>query len=301
MEPRQPPHWLGDRIAAIMGKRPVDWRPGAGGYTPAERWVVRYDDGSTAFVKGATPLNPDVATWLRKELEIYRSIHAPFLAEFLGWHEEGDPGPILLLEDLSAGDWPPPWSPEKVERVRETLDAIHASPAPETICPLEDDRESFRGWAHVAEDPQPFLDLRICSATWLDRALPLLVQAEAAAVFAGEDLLHLDVRSDNICFLGERTLFVDWNWACVGNGRLDLVSWLPSLSLEGGPRPEQIVDDEPELGAVIAGFFAQRAPMPEIPTAPRVRAAQKAQLRVALPWVAGMLGLPPPAGGRPDV
>ena len=64
--------------------------------------------------------------------------------------------------------------------------------------------------------------------------------------------------------------------------------------MEGGPAPARIVDDEPELGAVISGFFAQRAPMPEIPTAPRVRRIQKAQLRVALPWAAKMLGLPPP-------
>jgi thiamine kinase-like enzyme len=39
---------------------------------------------------------------------------------------------------------------------------------------------------------------------------------------AGKDLLHIDLRSDNICFAGDRTLLIDWNLACHGNGLLDL-------------------------------------------------------------------------------
>ena len=281
-------------MSAVAGREPEAWRPVAGGYTPAERWVVRFEDGSTAFVKAGAAVNPDTARWLRDEYEIYRSLQAPFLSKLLGWGDDGDVGATLLLEDLSAGDWKPAWSSRRVDRVLETLEAIHGSAAPATVPTLESDRATFQGWPHVAEDPEPFRRLTGASRAWIERALPVLVEAEAAAVFGGDDLLHLDVRSDNICFLRERTVFVDWNWACTGNGRLDVVSWLPSLALEGGPQPEEIVDDEPELGAVIAGFFASRAVQPEIPTAPRVRTFQRAQLAVALPWAARMLGLPPP-------
>jgi hypothetical protein len=291
----EPPEDLRRRVASLAGREPVAWRHAAGGYTPAERWVVTFDGGSTAFVKAGAAVNPDTARWLRDEHEIYRTIDASFLPKLLGWDDDGDVGTILLLEDLSAGDWDPVWSPDRVGRVLETLEAIHRSPAPPTLGTLESDRATFQGWPDVANDPKPFLQLVGASDTWAERALPALVEAEAAAVFDGQDLMHLDVRSDNICFLGDRTVFVDWNWACIGNGRLDVVSWLPSLALEGGPRPDEVVDDEPELGAVIAGFFASRAVQPEIPTAPRVRAFQKAQLAVALPWAARMLGLPPPA------
>jgi hypothetical protein len=290
----KPPDDLRLRVSALAGREPAAWRPVAGGYTPAERWVVTYEDGSTAFVKAASAVNPDTARWLRDEYEIYRSLEATFLPKLLGWDDDGNVGPILLLEDLSAGNWGPGWSPDRVDRVLQTLEAIHRSPAPPAIRTLESDRAAFQGWPQVADDPEPFLRLVGASDAWAARALPVFAQAEAAAVFAGDDLLHLDVRSDNICFMGERTVFVDWNWACAGNGRLDVVSWLPSLALEGGPRPDEIVDDEPELGAVIAGFFASRAVQPEIPTAPRVRTIQKAQLAVALPWAARMLGLPPP-------
>ena len=52
---------------------------------------------------------------------------------------------------------------------------------------------------------------------------------------AGEAFLHLDVRSDNICIADGRAVLVDWNWASLGNPRVDLAFWLPSLSHEGGP------------------------------------------------------------------
>lgn len=294
MEHAKPPYDLRRRVSGLAGRDPTGWRPAAGGYTPAERWVVTYEDGSTAFVKAGTAANPDTARWLRDEYEIYRSLEAPFLPRLLGWDDDGEVGPVLLLEDLSAGDWEPAWSPDRVDRVLDTLEAIHRSPMPPAIRTLESDRPAFQGWPEVADDPEPFLRLVGASDAWAERALPVFAEAEAAADLAGDDLLHLDVRSDNICFQGERTVFVDWNWACAGNGRLDVVSWLPSLALEGGPRPDEIVDDEPELGAVIAGFFASRAVQSEIPTAPRVRTIQKAQLAVALPWAARMLGLPLP-------
>jgi len=289
------PDWLGERVEALAGRKVASWRHvEGGGFTPSERWVVGFDDGRSAFVKGGADVNADVAGWLRVEHLVYSHVEGPFMPRLLGWDDGGGHQAVLLLEDLSWADWQATWTQERIDRVLATLDAIHASAPPPGLPTLESDRDSFQGWSRVAEDPSGLVRLGLCSEAWLETALPVLVEAEAEAVLEGSDLLHLDVRSDNICFAGERTVFVDWNWACSGNGRLDVVSWLPSLALEGGPPPERIVDDEPELGAVISGFFALRAPMPEIPTAPRVRTIQKAQLRVALSWAAKMLGLPPP-------
>jgi hypothetical protein len=53
-------------------------------------------------------------------------------------------------------------------------------------------------------------------------------------------------------------------------------------------------DIEPELAALCAGFFACRAGLPEIPVAPRLRAVQRAQLEIALPWAARALALSRP-------
>jgi thiamine kinase-like enzyme len=53
-------------------------------------------------------------------------------------------------------------------------------------------------------------------------------------------LLHFDVRSDNVCFAGDRAVLVDWNWAAIGNPVMDVAARLPSLHAEGGPPPEEI-------------------------------------------------------------
>jgi hypothetical protein len=146
----------------------------------------------------------------------------------------------------------------------------------------------------VGRDPAPFLSLGLCSTGWLERAMPALLAAEAAAVLDGDDLLHVDARSDNVCLLPGRVVFVDWNVPARGNRAFDLAFLAPSLRLEGGPLPEEIAPDQGPLAAVAAGYFAARAGLPPVADAPRVRWIQLRQLRVALPWAARALGLAPP-------
>jgi Ser/Thr protein kinase RdoA (MazF antagonist) len=148
-------------------------------------------------------------------------------------------------------------------------------------------------WADVATNPTEFLRLRLCSEAWLKRALPSLAEAAAEAPLAGEDVLHLDVRSDNLCFRGAQAVLVDWNHVCLGNRKLDIAFWLPSLHSEGGPEPEMVVSLEAEWPAVVSGYFAARAGLPPIPQAPTVRGVQLRQLRAALPWAVRALGLQP--------
>ena len=106
--------------------------------------------------------------------------------------------------------------------------------------------------------------------------------------------MHCDVRSDNLCFVRDRVVLVDWNWVCRGNSIVDIAAWLPSLHLEGGPLPDTILPGHLHLAALISGYFAARAGLPVGQASARIRALQLAQLRVALPWVVRALGLPPP-------
>jgi hypothetical protein len=239
--PRLPSPGLPERIARLRGVRPpFRWESVHGGYTRAERWVVAFEDGSSVFVKAAT--DDATAGWLRQEHRIYSSLSGDFMPELLGW-EDGD-RPVLLLEDLSGGHWPPPWDREKVDAVLAMLARLRSSPAPPHLPALAENWKGLVSWPRVAEDPQPFLNLGLCSPEWLDRHLPALIAAEAAARLDGGDLLHLDVRSDNLCFHNGRVKLVDWNWACVGNGAIDIAGWLPSLCCEGGPAPETVLRGE---------------------------------------------------------
>ncbi len=284
-----PAQELVDRVSLLLGGRPVEWRSVHRGYSPAERWLVWFESGLSAFVKVGTSAN--TAQWLRAEHRMYSLLAAPFMPQLLAW-EDGET-PFLVLEDLSLGHWPPPWSPQLVARVLDTLAQVSASPVPEEVPELESYRSHrLVGWERVAEDPAPFLSLGLCSERWLAVALPMLLRAAGEADLSGASLLHFDVRSDNLCFLGDRTLLVDWNSACRGNPRVDVAAWLPSLCAEGGPEPWEIMPDEPELAALLAGYWAARAGLPPPQPGSRVRDVQLAQLRTALPWAARGLGLP---------
>lgn len=288
------------RVGAAAG-RPVaalETIP-TGGYSNALRRRVRFADGGAAFVKVA--VSDPTADWLRAEHRMYAALAgAPFLAEMQGFDDDGH-RPLIVLEDLSDADWPPPWDDARVRAVVDAWEAIGRTPAPPGLPHLETFRDEFCRWSQVAQDPAPFLEVGLCDAAWLERALPRLRDAEAALDLSGDRLLHLDLRSDNLCFRPDgRCVVVDWNWACVGNPWMDLGAWLPSLHAEGGPSPETLWESDAAapVAATLAGFFGAQAGLPPPDGAPRVREVQRRQLATALPWAARTLGLPEPVPAR---
>jgi Phosphotransferase enzyme family len=261
------------------------------GYTVAYHGIAELADGTTAFVKAAT--EPLTAGFIRDEQRVLGAVSGPFVPAVLAM-DDGDP-PLLVLEDLRAAHWPPPWDDATIAAVRETLAAVAAAPLPDVVPPVGVHRDRLvTGWGEIGSDPEPFLSLGVCSPAWLTYALPTLREASESAPIGGDSLLHLDVRSDNLCIAERGAVLVDWNHACVGNPDLDVAAWLPSLRLEGGPEPEAILPGAAGFAALLAGFFGSRAGLPAPPTAPHVRPFQLAQLRVSLSWAARELGLPSP-------
>jgi hypothetical protein len=283
---------LARRVAMRLGRTVAAVRSVTGGYSLAERLVIRWREGGSVFVKGAT--DADTASWLRAEHMIYARGPARFLPELLGWEDDGV-APWLALEDLSAAHWPPPWSPSRIDAVLATMAEVAERPASD-LPSLETRRIDFAGWPQVEAEPEDFLRLGVVTDRWLSRALPTLLDAEAHAVLDGDALLHNDVRSDNLCFAGERVVLVDWNWACRGNPKLDIAAWLPSLALEGGPAPEAILPEEGALACFVAGFYAAHAGLPPLSSRPTLRALQLAMLQQSLAWTTRTLGLPAPDG-----
>ena len=277
------------RISDAVGKavrsvRPIETR----GYAMAFHAIAEFHDGSTAFVKaGAEEITSE---FLREELRFYLAVQAPFMPRLLGY-DDGDP-PLLVLEDLTVARWPPPWDAPAIEQVRAALAELWSTPPPAWVPPIAEEREwLLGGWAAIEGDPGPFLSLGLCSSEWLDDALPVLRRAAETAPIEGDSLLHLDVRSDNLCLTDRGAVLVDWNLIHLGNPDLDLAAWAPSLHLEGGPAPEETLSGAPGLAAALAGFFSARAGLPPPPTAPDVRRFQLAQARIALPWACRELDL----------
>ncbi len=283
-------------VLSITGKKAVQYVDVEGGYTRAERKIVTLENGERVFLKAAT--DTDTADWLRAEHKVYKNLSAPFLPKFIGF-EDDQKNPVLILEDLSRSDWSVSWDKHRVKQVLDVLEKMSkiALPGGFKLPCLEEKRYEFASWKLVEKNPDQFLQLGLCSKTWLDRALPQLIEIDQKAPLSGNSLLHFDIRSDNICFTDDQIVLVDWNWACKGNSHFDLIAWLPSLMLEGGPSPDEIFPEAEngdfKLGALLAGFWAFQAGQPPPHPGSTVRKLQLNQLKVILPWALSGLNLPP--------
>jgi hypothetical protein len=282
------------QITRAAGAAPRRWeRIESAGYARVSaHWRVELGDGRRVFVKHA--LTDEAAGWLRAELLVFGSAHGSFLPRYHGSYDEPD-CTLIVIEDLSAGFTPPPWTTDRIDAVLDALDDVHSTTPPRGLPELVSMRDRVIGWPSIAAEPAPFLSAGLCRSDWLEDALAELLEAATTALLDGDELLHFDVRSDNLFLLDDRVVLVDWNLACAGNGRFDVAFWLPSLRLEGGPQPWELLPDEPGLAAAVAGFFAARAGLPAPSGAPTVREFQRAQAEVALPWAARELGLKLPS------
>jgi hypothetical protein len=274
---------LDERIERAVGSRPVRYEPRPGGYSTADRFAVTLADGRSVFVKSADA--PNLAVWLRREHEVYSALSGSFIPELVGWDDDGV-RPVLAIEDLSDADWTPRWDAERVAAVLDALGELaDATPPPDTPPVRESFAELFDRWRVVEADPGPFLSVGLRDEAWLDRALPEILAAVDAAPVAGNRVCHLDVRSDNLCFRDGRALLVDWNWTSLANPAVDVAAWLPSLRVEGGPQPWDVLPDAGPFAAFIAGVWAAVVGLPPPATAPTVRDLQRRQLAVALDWI----------------
>jgi hypothetical protein len=274
---------LDERIERALASRPVRYEPRPGGYSTADRFAVVLEDGRRVFVKSAAAAN--MAGWLRREHEVYAALSGSFIPELLGWDDDGV-RPLLAISDLSDADWTPRWDAGRVDAVLAALAELGqcASP-PNTKTVRETFPELFGRWRVVEADPEPFLSLGLRDRAWLDRALPVILAAAEAAPVEGDRLCHLDVRSDNLCFRAGTAVLVDWNWASFANPALDVAAWLPSLRVEGGPPPWEVLHDAGPLAAFVAGVWAGVAGLPPPETAPGVRDMQRRLLAVAVDWL----------------
>jgi len=281
-------HGLEARVAGLLGARPVRWQRRSAPWQPAEavpggndRYSVDLDDGRRVFVKAAKA--PHTARWLRREAEVYAHLQGSFMVDLIAF--EDDPvEPILVVDDLSDADWGIRWDPARVTAVRAALAAVAASAPPPNTPTVREILADDPGWEAVRADPGPFLSTGIRPRAWLDRFLPTLRDAADAAPLDGSDLLHLDVRSDNLCLRDGEAILIDWNWCSIGRADFDVAAWLPSLAREGGPPPWEVLPEAGEYAAFLAGFWAAVVGLPPPSTAPTVREGQRRQLEVALTW-----------------
>ena len=283
--------WLGAPVAAAATQPE--------GFSPGVAARLRLSDGRRFFVKAAGPEpNPVTAGVHRREAASVAHMPAETPVPRLLWcYDEGEGGWVLLLfEDVEGRHPAQPWRDDELDRVLETLAALwtRLTPSPvEAPSAAEMLEREVNGWRLLQGEPNTGLD------AWSRRHLDTLAQLEADAptAVAGNTLLHLDLRADNLLLTADRVFVVDWPHACVGAPWVDVVTFAPSVHMQGGPDPEALLRRHPAISAVdphaitaavaaVAGFFTHRALQPAPPGLPTLRAFQAAQGEVARRWLA---------------
>ncbi|HET9808864.1 MAG TPA: hypothetical protein VFQ66_04155 [Candidatus Limnocylindria bacterium] len=305
-------------MARILGSPVLRAARVYGGYAPSATFRMILADGRPAFFKGVNASSNDYMRGaLPREERVYHELEGyihPWAPAFLGsvkrldWH-------VLLLEDVGPQTMPP-WSPAKARRSARSFAKFHANthgrPLPRWLS-RTGHHELAGFWRSLSSSGELTRTASLArrraeeAREWLDVALPVLRDSAERLVRlrAPHSLLQGDTRSDNTRLQGEQLRMFDWNFASVGPHEFDAAAFAQATETEGGPSAERILgwygevlplrDSHLDASiAGVAGYFADRAWRPPIAGVPRVRAFQRAQLKVSLAWAARRFDLPEP-------
>jgi aminoglycoside phosphotransferase (APT) family kinase protein len=293
-------------IEAICGSPVLRALSQPGGFSPGVAARLACADGSRWFVKAVSAdANQHAPTMHRREAEVLRGLDPLIAAGDLPVPRlhgvfEADPWIALVLNDVEGRQPAVPWDRGELTRVLAALDQLSGelTPSPVAAASLaEQFSEDFTGWRTLAEAGDPDrLD------AWSRARLTELAEIERSwpGYLAGDTLLHADLRGDNVLLAGGRVLFVDWPHACVGAAVADVVFLAPSVTMQGGPQPDEILamtrpgraaSRETVRAAVcaVAGYLTEGSLRPPPPGLPTVRAFQAAQGEIARRWLADLL------------
>lgn len=289
-------------VAAVeraTGRTAVEWRRPHTGLSAAHRFVVTFSDGASAFVKAA--VDDETEQWLRTD-HAAMSAAGRLAPDVLVWTEVRG-RPVIVMESLHDAHWPAGvfavpgtpaqpvvWREGQVEALFGALETLAGVAPPPTLAPLQSTYEAH--WPGLVGDPIHVVGLGLADDGWWEAAMPELLVAEAALELGGSSFVHNDVRSDNVCFRGDRVVLVDWSDARVGTAGFDLANLLQTLPLEGGPDPQDVLPDAAPFAAWRAGELVRRAAGHFGPAPPWLVKVMKRLALIDLHWAASALGLP---------
>jgi hypothetical protein len=298
----QVPDSVRSAVEDACGSRVVTAETQRGGFSPGLATRVRCADGNRFFIKAGTcNLNPYSVDLHRREavvltkLDRYigdRRLPIPRLHATV----DVDSWFGLVLDDVHGRHPVTPWQDEDLRTVITMLEELAAAltPAPIAVPPIAAQyASSLSGWrtlagARGADSLDPW------SRAHLDELVAL--EETWTACSEGETLLHTDVRWDNILLTDTGGFLVDWAHACRGAAFVEVVLLAPSVAMQGGPQPADLVAmssaarraDRHALMAIVcalAGYFTENSLRPAPPGLPAARGFQAAQGEVARCWL----------------
>ncbi|HET9127325.1 MAG TPA: phosphotransferase, partial [Propionibacteriaceae bacterium] len=254
-------------IAGIAGAPVVSATSQPGGFSPGSADRLLLADGRRVFAKAVSSAQDPQSPHIHRR-EISRASALPPDApapRLLGSYDDGD-WVALVLEDVEGRHPVEPWTAADLLACLDALDRLAGTctPTPMTDAESAPDtlRDMFSGFERIAADPPGV------AAPVLGRLADLRELASRSAdAVAGQTLVHLDIRADNLLIEpGGRVVVVDWPWACTGADWLDTLSLLVNAEFLGcvdadvdtlaatSPRLAGVPTDT--VDAVLAGFCA---------------------------------------------
>jgi aminoglycoside phosphotransferase (APT) family kinase protein len=293
-------------IEGVCGAGVVQARTQPGGFSPGLAARVRCANGARYFVKAVSAqANPDTPRLHRQEGRVLAALEPVISSRQLPiprLHGMVDHPPwvALVLQDVAGRQPQLPWQAAELQQVVAAVDQLAQAltPAPVPV-PAVTERlgAEFTGWRTLATSAAGDR-LDPWSRTHLDQLAAL--EDTWTGHVAGDTLLHADIRADNILLTDHGAIVVDWPWACQGAAFTDLVLFAPSVTMQGGPPPADLLAssrsgraaDPPAVAALVcalAGYLTERSLQPPPPGLPTVRAFQAAQATIARQWLAPLL------------
>ena len=283
-----------------MGGRVVEAVTQPGGFSPGLAARLRLGDGRRVFVKAVSEdANPDTPGIHRREADVVAGLPPEAAVPKLLWIYDENGWVALGLTDIDGHTPAQPWRSHELDLVIEGLQRLQEvlTPSPlESAAAADAFATEIKGWSELQSTHATGLD------AWSMKNLDRLVDLEAStpSMLSGRTLLNFDVRADNILIAGDKAYFVDWPWARVGPAFIEWVGLAPSVHMQGGPKPDELLRRVPLGGirdeavtavlASLTGYFLGHSRRPPPPGIPTVRAFQAAQGEVALAWLHERLG-----------
>lgn len=305
-----------------------------GSLSSSAGYVLEFDSGLKVFAKGSHPDEMSHGTQhIRTEIRAYE--YLPVLKDvaprLYSWVSDNDEdGWTLGLWQYIAQDTKADIA-ARIPDIIKSIARVHGAEVPEGAVPdarghnyVGQFLDGGKKWRRIEADAAirakftALFEDAALAAEWLARNLSALcaLQQEASTRAFSEGLIHGDLRLDNILFVKDRSLLVDWPNACLAPRVFDLVMFFSHLESAGFGAAENFLPlydaaagtdfalsrsgEIAAMAGAMSGYFADQAYRTVPDKLPRLRWMQKSLLCAQLRWLArmGRIESPPRFAGQ---
>lgn len=229
------------RLAELAGGAVVADPPVTSGFTRAFAGRLRVEGGGAVFAKAADPSAPHARVAIERESGVLAALAGRATAPRLVGSAAVDEWRLIVMEAVEGGMPGMPWTPAAADAVHRACLTAAEVPS-DVVTELTGDRLSH----DLGSDPVTLMALESLARgvnPWPGWLTPLgphhrreLVDlaGHAAAALAGEQVVHSDLRPDNLVVdAAGNARMVDWNWVSRGPAWVDFVGLWPLMAHHG--------------------------------------------------------------------